>query len=280
MYHFIGTILRSLGHFKGKERLSRLLLKPVIHKWKDIEVKGKWDCHYVLPNIIENVGFDIFTDAVFEEDSIEFILSKLPNGATWLDIGANIGSICIPVCKRRPDVRAIAIEASPRVFSYLEKNHRLNALPNLELVNRALADTDDREVSFFSPEGKFGKGSMSDVFTQQSETVLTRSVDRLLELHGNPSISFIKIDVEGYEKLVFRGAEKLLSGASAPDILFEFIDWAENAANGIQAGDAQDFLLAHGYRLYRFEHAGKLTPISQTQKKGYALMFATKKKNV
>jgi len=276
MYQFIGSVLRSLGHFKGKERLSRLLLKPVIHTWKDIEVTGKWDCRYVLPNIIENVGFDIFTDAVFEADSLAFILSKLPQGANWLDIGANIGSICIPVCKRRPDVRAIAVEASPRVFGYLAKNHRLNDVKNLEIVNRALADTDDREVSFFSPEGKFGKGSLSDVFTQKSETVLTRSVDHLLQLHGNPSIAFIKIDVEGYEQLVFRGAGQLLSGESAPDILFEFIDWAENAAHGIEAGDAQDFLIGHGYRLYRFEKAGKLIPMPETQRKGYALIYASK----
>lgn len=279
MYQFIGRVLRSLGHFKGKERLSRLLLKPVIHTWKDIEVTGKWDCRYVLPNIIENVGFDIFTDAVFEEDSIDFIISKLPQNATWLDIGANIGSICIPVCKRRPDVRAIAVEASPRVFGYLEKNHHLNNVSNLEIVNRALADTDDREVSFFSPEGKFGKGSLSDVFTQESETVLTRSVDRLLQLKGNPSIAFIKIDVEGYEQLVFRGAGQLLSGESAPDILFEFIDWAENAAHGIKAGDAQDFLLGHGYRLYRFQKAGKLIPMPEIQRRGYALMYASKKLN-
>jgi len=63
-------------------------------------------------------------------------------------------------------------------------------------------------------------------------------------------VDFIKIDVEGYEYHVFKGAETTLSRPDAPDILFEFVDWAEEKAAGIAIGDAQRILKSYGYRIF------------------------------
>lgn len=272
----IAAFLRKLGRFRGKQRLARLLLRGDMKTLKDISVTGSEGCRYVLPNIIENVGFDIYTDGSFEPETISFICSILPPGGVWLDVGANIGSVAIPVSKRRPDNKVICIEASPRVFSYLEKNHFLNQLPNMRLLNNALSDVSGQVVRFYSPEGKFGKGSMASVFTREAENVETISVDQLVADFKLSRVDFMKVDVEGFECLVFRGGRQLLSGPDAPVILFEFIDWAEQAANGLQPGDAQRELLKYGYTLFLFSGKSELSPLREVLCSGSAMILAKK----
>ena len=68
---------------------------------------------------------------------------------------------------------------------------------------------------------------MASSFAGSSEKVKTISVDTLLNDLKISELNFIKIDIEGYEYFAFKGAEKTLRHANAPDILFEFLDCAE-----------------------------------------------------
>jgi FkbM family methyltransferase len=222
----IAILLRYFTAFKGKPRLARLLLGNRINQIKDVLVKGKYGCTFKIPNIIENVGFDIYIDGVFEKKTIELIMQKLPPAGVLVDMGANIGSISLPVCKHRPDVNAICIEAAERVYGYLDFNVKLNELTNCTIINKALTDTDGAIVNFFSPDEKFGKGSLTSIFTKDAKQVETIRLDTLLRQHEIGKVDFIKADIEGYEYHAFKGAEKLLSAEKAPDILFEFVDWA------------------------------------------------------
>lgn len=75
-------------------------------------ISGKYECCYQLPNVMETIGFEIFINGVYEEDTIHFIKSKIPRDNLFLDIGANIGAICIPLNKLRKDIKIICIEAA------------------------------------------------------------------------------------------------------------------------------------------------------------------------
>lgn len=246
----IDRFLRKLPLFKGKERLARFFLREQIKLKKDITVNGKYDCNYVLPNIKENVGFEIYINGQYETNIQNLLLKLIPSNGTFLDLGANIGSILVPVCKRRSDVNAVAIEAAPWLFSYLQKNVELNKLQNIKLFSFALFDKDNCEMDFFSPEDKFGKGSLSPVFTASGVKVKTKKIDTLLSEIQLTEVDVIKIDVEGFEYFVFKGAENLLQNIHAPIILFEFVDWAEKRAMGLKAGTAQQYLIEMGYQLY------------------------------
>ena len=84
----------------------------------------------------------------------------------------------------------------------------------------------------------------------------------------------IKVDVEGYEKLVFQGAAGLLSRPQAPLLIFEFADWAETRA-GFRAGEAQELLLSWGYSLWELE--GLLRgnpPLSEPLRAGFRTVVA------
>lgn len=246
----LDALFRKLPPFKGKERLARLLLAGAIKNKTDVEIAGRYGSTYLLPNIIENVGFDIFINGDYEPPIQDLIYRLLPKNGCFLDLGANIGSIIVPTAIRRPDVQAVGVEAAPWIFTYLSNNIERNKLSNVKVINRALFDEDDKELDFFSPHDKFGKGSLSPVFTSQGVKVKTIKVDTLLNNLGIEKVDLIKIDVEGFEYFVFKGAELLLKSAAAPLIIFEFVDWAEKQAMNLDPGAAQRLLVENGYILY------------------------------
>lgn len=267
-----------LPPFKGKHRLARLFFSGKINNGKNLIVKGHYGIKYKVPNLKENVAFDIYVEGAYEKQYIHFLAENIPENGLLLDLGANIGSICIPVSKLRPDIKIIAVEASPRVFSYLEYNVGLNECANIFLENYALSSTDGEKIAFYSPEEKFGKGSMSPVFTDKAEYVDTVTVDSLLIRYNFKKVDFIKIDVEGYEANVFSGAKEILSGQDAPAILFEFAHWAENQAMNCKAGDAQQYLIALGYSLYNINDVKNETRLNQVLVNGTFMILARKGK--
>ena len=271
------ALLRLIPHFKGKFRLTRLLFSNKLKTAKDITITGRNGLQYYLPNLKENIAFEIFADGIYEKETSDLIVEKLCPNAVLLDVGANIGSITMPVCTARPDVKVICAEASVNVFTYLQKNIAFNKLKNCVLVNKAISNADDEEVIFFNPDDLFGKGSMASSFVGTSEKIKTITIDTLLANLKITALDFIKIDIEGYEYFAFKGAEKTLQQTNAPDILFEFLDCAENADRNLKPGDAQRLLMNYGYNLYRIDKHHKLIKQEAPLEKGEAMLFATKK---
>lgn len=271
----ISAILRTLPAFKGKHRLARLLLKMVANNGDSLIIKGKHDCVYHLPNAKETIGFEILVNGIYEERTILFIREKIPQSKYLLDIGANIGAISIPLKKLRPDISIICLEAAPWVFDYLEKNITDNRMSDIVAVNKAIAAKADCEVEFFSPNEKFGKGSLAPVFTDSGVKVTTVTLDLLTEKIKPEDIGLIKIDVEGFESHAFRGGEKLLGHSESPDILFEFVDWAE-AASGVTPGEAQGLLMSFGYKIFVIQGKSLSAPIDAPIRKGSQMLYASK----
>ena len=273
----MSNIYRKLPRFKGKMRFAKFLSGVTINKTRDIWIEGKYGCSYLLPNLIENVSFDIYVNGIFEEETLHFLGKMIPDGGVFLDLGANIGAITIPLSRKRKDIRVVCVEASPHVFDYLEKNLTQNRLTEIYRMNAALYIADNLELDFFSPDEKFGKGSLSPVFTTHPQKVTTIRVDTLVRKLDLPRVDMIKVDVEGYEYHVFKGAETLLTGNDSPDIFFEFVDWAEDLAKDISVGDAQRLLMSWGYKIYQLNKRNELDEVKAVILKGACMLFASKK---
>ncbi len=80
-------------------------------------------------------------------------------------------------------------------------------------------------------------------------------VTTLDQLVGGDPPALVKIDVEGSELSVMRGASQLLSSGE-PVLLFEHAGHSTHF--GITPADMRRFLLGHGYSIYLLD--GKLTP--------------------
>lgn len=270
----LDSFFRALPYeFKGKQRLGRMFFAQTIENKKDIIVNTV-NGIYKLPNLKEPVSFSLFTNGLFEKEVTDFINKKIAGKKCFLDIGANIGSISIPVVNKNLKIETHCIEASPRVFSYLKYNKEANNLSNMNVYNIAITDHNIDAISFYSPEEGFGRGSLSAVFTQEAEIVKGVTLDNFLDMNKITKPDFIKIDIEGYEKQAFIGGKNLLSPKDAPDILFEFCDWAEELA-GNKKGDAQRILLEYGYKLLILEE-NKLRPLTEIMESDFAMIYATK----
>lgn len=270
MAFLVAKIFNSLPRFKGKLRLAKLLIANKNQKRSFITPNG---LRYSIPNLIENVSFELYVNGIYEEETIEHICDVVPKNGVFIDVGANIGAICIEVAARRPDITVFAFEASPKVYLFLKENLNQNNLSNLKIFNLAVHEFGGIQLPFYSPTELNGKGSFAPVFTKIAEQVTTVRLDDFFAERGVKP-NYIKIDVEGFEYQVLKSMETFLTQNTTCEVLFEFVDWAEIAA-GIDVGAAQIFLRNLGYDLFEFNNNKLKNAILVS---GFEMIIAKKKK--
>ena len=249
---YVSRALRWLPpEMPGKARLARRMLGLSL-KTQDEIVIGRDGIRYVIPSLREPVGFYLLIDGVYEVKSLNFVLNRLQPGAVFLDIGANIGTFTLPAARKvGPSGCVVAVEPSPRVFPYLKHNVTLNKFTNVRLIQSAVFNQNCQNTPFYeAPVEKFGMGSLGAQFQEPPESVTCQTVDSILDEQHIGRVDVIKVDVEGFESTVFEGAEKLLTGDHPPVIVFEFCDWAEKRFPRGKPGQAQEFLMDLGYRIW------------------------------
>jgi len=262
----------------GKAGLAKLILGSAIET-TDITISDSAASKYTIPSLMEPIGFHLLIDGIYEPEIQDIILRNLQPRSIFLDVGANIGAVTIPAAhKVGPDGKVLAIEASPTVFPYLDKNVKQNQLQNVELFNVAASNT-ITEIPFYeAPKEKYGMGSLGAQFGAKPVFIPGLPMDSVLADQQIEHVDVIKIDVEGFELFVFQGLQNLLRKANSPLIVFEFCDWAEARLPGGKAGDAQQFLMDTGYSIWLLEDfVGRRAPLSQPVTAGFHTIVAQKR---
>jgi len=176
-------------------------------------------------------------------------------GDTVVDIGANIGTLSLCASSIVGDVgRVIAIEPHPRIFRYLRKNVQYNQRTNVICHNLAVGEA-DRLVSF---SDKHSDDQNSVTTTDQGRiNVPMRTLDGLLSAIGQ--ISLLKIDTEGYEKMVFAGGTETLRRTQA--VYFEVSAHSYTRFNA-SVPEVLAFLGKFDFSVYRFQAPTRLELIA------------------
>ena len=192
-------------------------------------------------------------------------LSLIDPGDTVVDVGANVGIWTILAASRAgDDGKVLAFEPMPGTADQLEGNLRLNGLENVA-VQRSALGSESATVQMFGDEigagrrpltpGRRNSGGASLAAaagsSQVSVEVDARTLDEAVSSLGTPRVSVLKVDVEGAELAVLRGARELLSSETAPAIFLEISpELAERF--GCSPEDVLGFLRTCGYKLFRF----------------------------
>ncbi|HEY9705125.1 MAG TPA: FkbM family methyltransferase, partial [Allocoleopsis sp.] len=178
-----------------------------------------------------------------------------------------------------PNGKVLAVEASPKIVKYLKENMDLNNLNNVTVLEYAVTDKDDDEVNFYEPPSDhFGMGSIAPQFHSNPISVKTKTLDSIIKEEKISKVNVIKVDVEGYEALVFKGGEKLLTSLESPVIIFEFCDWAEERS-GMKIGESQRILRDFGYKLWKLEDFMKVKrplPLEDILESGAEMLVGVK----
>jgi FkbM family methyltransferase len=162
----------------------------------------------------------------FERQELDFVLGMLQPGMTFVDVGANVGLFSIPAAKKVQNGVVFAFEPCGWTYQRLVGNVRLNGLANLRTVHSALGDRTGEAILQINAAGKDGLNTIGRPTHGDSEVVGKESVpiarlDDFLQQHSVSHVDVMKMDVEGAELFVFRGAAELLSKSDAPLCLYE-----------------------------------------------------------
>jgi FkbM family methyltransferase len=257
-FDLIRLIVRAVpDRLRGKTRLASLALRPFLDG-KIARIPDKFGNVLHLPGIGEPISLSLFASGVYEPNTLGAILHYLRPSGVFVDVGANVGALALPVAVRRPGSSIICIEADPEIVSLLRRNVTENGRSNISVVHCLAGPIDDPQASFYrSPATHFGMGSIGPQFWASPTQLPQRPLDEVLDELAIPNVDVVKLDIEGAEFGALQGLGKRLTSLRPPVIVFEFADWAETRIAGQAAGSAQEFLLSLGYSLFRLARGGK-----------------------
>lgn len=226
-----------------------------ILNWENFEVSGeKHLIRKILPAVIETAN------------------------PVFLDVGANIGNYSALLLDCFPQALIYAFEPHPKNYSYLKDRNPSN---RVKTYNIALGQTRGRFMLYEgggihgSEHASLHKAVISEIYKQEiaAYEVAVETLDNFAEEQGIRNIDFIKIDTEGNDLAVLRGASRLLGDRHIKCIQFEF-----NSMNVVTRAFYRDFSgILHNYELYRLLPSGLLhlddSPL-ETELFGYQNIFA------
>jgi FkbM family methyltransferase len=173
--------------------------------------------------------------ALYEDDVHQLALKLLinaPSGSV-LDIGANLGTFCVPLARKIPKLKFHAFEPQRIVNYQLCANIIINSLDNVHAYELALSDRDnqlDLVMPDYTKETNIGAFSIdNEVRNNDYECATTSVTNKIflvpLDLFAFSDLKLIKIDVEGHELEVLRGAIETIKANNYPPIIFEAWTW-------------------------------------------------------
>ena len=186
-----------------------------------------------------------------EENFLRRHRDRFQNGILF-DIGANHGSYALYLSRLAAGAKIYAFEPHPATFAFLDK--RMENVGSVEVVNAAMADKpgEMKLYDFRSEDGSTQASLSASAVALYSadlveHTVNCTTVDAFMEKFGLKRIDLLKIDTEGHDLSVMRGAAKVLRQGLIGMIQFEFIP--ANIATGVTMHAIFEAL--SGYRIGR-----------------------------
>jgi FkbM family methyltransferase len=232
----------------GEERRNRLIqerelyfesLWSRIYKYIGINKNKNFKLHkfkmlkynYDFEFYCRNNNDDILMMTTHEYDNIERNFTP-KEGDIVIDVGAHIGPYTLKTAKRIGlNGKVIAIEADPENFDILNRNVQLNNLTNVIALNYAAYSKEDKIRLYLLKGDKSSYTKYNTIMIDRAQynneknfvEVKANTLDYLLQSIGinHEQVNWIKIDVEGAEFDVLKGAKNILSKSKDISLLIE-----------------------------------------------------------
>jgi FkbM family methyltransferase len=260
------TLANKIARLRGRPDFQRNPARAVMRRlqWRLrwIFVASPWrlkladDLEILAPR--GGAGALIYYLGNSEPETAHFVMKFLKPGMVVWDVGAHIGEYSLLASRRVGSTgRVEAFEPDPGVFAMLVESATLNDLTNVDTHNCAIADMPGTRSFVQLKESSLAHLSPTD---DQGTPVMTTTLDSFRK-ESEQSPDLVKVDVEGAEMLVLRGAQALLSlpAETAPVWVMEYCP--ENCTRfGYSASRLLSCLEDHGYRCFWLANDGDLLP--------------------
>ena len=192
-------------------------------------------------------------EGLYQEDVLVAIRGLLRPGETYIDVGGHHGLMAIVAARAvGPRGSVISFEPNPYSRRLFEEGCALNRIGNIRIEDLALSDHAGRARFYIQTGLVSWNSSLFAEFASQGgrdnvEEVEVQMTTLDAYLQSGPEPAFIKVDAEGSEFLVLRGAVDVIA-RRRPVISIEF-NPESAAAAGTSIHEQQQFLGNLGYRL-------------------------------
>lgn len=218
----------------------------VLHWSEDMPPRALWSAEVRSPRLgvtfhIRGGSDDLYSVAPFREGDVhDAILGALRPGDVFVDVGANIGYYTVLAARRvQPAGSVVAIEAVPESARQLERNLRANGIEGVRLVQAVASARSGQVTELRIPRGRFGLASTRRASSGQGSLRVSAPTVALDDICRDLSvIRVMKVDVEGAELDVLRGAEETLRRTERVVIECDF-----------DALAIKEFLMNRGFRI-------------------------------
>ena len=231
--HFIGPILNNLHiNFINKFIINnKKITFDNTENSKELLIVNNYSEKYIVNSSDKTIGRSLYINGEFEFDLFLDALKILENKKykKLIDVGANIGTICIPAIKRSIFEYSLAIEPEPYNYNLLIKNIFINDLNNkIETLNIALGQVDNEKLKFELSVDNFGDHQIKsnskeiNIYNDDRRKVITvnaKKLDTVIKSF-NLKETLIWIDTQGYEGFILDGGKDTLSAKAT--IVIEF----------------------------------------------------------
>lgn len=205
-----------------------------------------WNVRMFFPAQRKGFGKFIFTFREYYEPELPYLQKILSPGNVFVDVGANFGVYALVASNLVGETGTVlAFEPTAQSFGVLRQNVELNHFTNVRMFQVALAQTRGKAWLYHGPD-PVGNSLGKDPFCgNEGEQVQTETLDNILEERHIAHVDVMKIDVEGAEELVLRGALRCLR-EQRPIVIFEF-NPGYPPRLGLSPWGARDLLKGLGY---------------------------------
>lgn len=201
------------------------------------------DAKLIISNGMTGATGNIYV-GLMEYEDMSFLLHYIQQDDLFFDVGANVGVYTILASKVR-GARTVSIEPLPITYSKLIDNIQINKLKNVTCKNIGLS-FEKSKLFFTSSKDTMNRVALID--DDDRQLVLVDTLDSLCQDYGVPKI--IKIDVEGYETNVLKGAQSILSDDNLEVIIIELNGSGDKF--GFNDKDIHEDLLKAGFLSYSY----------------------------
>lgn len=204
----------------------------------------------ILVFLNDSVGRQIYGLGKYELDDSLFLKKIIKKDWHSIDIGANIGYYSLLLAQLSPQGKIYAFEPVKMAFHLLSLNILINGFNNVITSSKALANRNGyQKFNIMVDTGLSSFKNTGRIKIASKVKVQTITLDSYVEKNKIRRIDFVKIDVEGAEKLVLDGAKRSLRKLKPKIIMIEIC--SENLmAFGEDGSSIVDFLNNFGYVPY------------------------------
>ncbi len=225
--HQINNFLFNQFRFTGSRKMGRVISKmllPNLNQLTKVPTIYNFD---MMVN--ENGGKEIYYLGFYEVGTLDVIKKCLEPADNFIDVGASIGLMSVFASKINSQGTVLSFEPQKERFEILKSNLKLNNCSNMQVFNNGLGETEQQlqlHTDVFSP-------SIVDIDNSNGkhELINILVLDKVIESEKIEAVKFIKIDVEGFELNVLKGAQNTLSKENAPIICIEYVKRLQSLNN-------------------------------------------------